>query len=267
MSKFKPGDEIVCINDMPHVYSVQELALDQTYTVKDTKTDSVALEGFTERLFFNDNRFVLCSCGESDVYDGTAECEGHPVPLERDKRITTRPIPVEAALMESPAVLAMQAKIERLERDVNVQGESILTRNHLITQLSTQVNDLQHESSQRKATSDRLSRELGVSQDAFDGLLTTLREYADTRESEGDDDGANEIDQILANFNAPPRKKHFEIIFTVPVTMRVEGDWKDENEARLAFEAGTVEWNVADNEGLADGEADPRIIAIEEIDQ
>lgn len=157
-------------------------------------------------------------------------------------------------------IRAREAQIERLENDTTRQAQVLAARNQMIT-------DLEHETSQQKATNNRLNEDLGKATSALADVVMLLHTLANEAEDAGRTVAADTIDETLDRHGLASRKKHFELVFTVPIQVRIEGDYPDKEAFREAFKAGRHDdnWTVGDYEETLDD--DIEIVVIEEVPQ
>jgi hypothetical protein len=198
MSKFKPDDVVVCVNDaLEGNVQMGGLTKGKTYTVRGTSmSGTVNLQEIAEVYWYREERFEAA------------------VPATKDEQT--------------------------------------------IATMRKEINDLKHENSQQKAT-------IASARNLEDALVARLHRFAEQQEDAGSDDVADEIDDILDSFDLPTRKKTYEMVFTVPVQVRVS-DIKatGPNKVREMWEAGEINWNVADYEDQSDD--DIKVIEIAEVD-
>ena len=184
-------------------------------------------------------------------------------------------------------ISSLEEKIRSLEADINRQAQVLAARNELI-------NEHEHTISQQKATNNRQQDEINEkahqiadleranhqyeSAEVYlknqndsltsvrDALVTFLHEIANEAEQAEEPNAlADNIDDRLEELGLPSRKKRFEMVFTVPVRLRVEGDYVSKEEMREAFERGTIGWTVTDYEDTL--EDDLEVVEITEVPQ
>lgn len=115
-----------------------------------------------------------------------------------------------------------------------------------------------------QAAITRLKESLTKEQKRVETLVTALHEIANEAEASDQSSALPEnIDDLLEELDLPSRKKHFELIFTVPVQLRVEGDYASKEAMREAFNRGEIKWEVTDFEETI--EDDLEIIEIVEM--
>lgn len=241
--RFNRGDKIVCINDEaePSV-DMGGLTKGQTYTVRGTSmSGTVNLNEISERHWFNENRFVLKIDDE--------ERAQKIVDLEHTVNQQT-----SANLHQHETIANQQKQITRL-----TEIKEGLDRD--ITNLIEAKERLAREKTYER---QRYEMRLTEASDKMNALVARLHVIAQQMENEGDDAGAEEIDNTLGAFGLPTRKKTYEIIFTVPVQVRVcDIHATSPVKAREMFDAGEINWNVANYENQIDDEI--KVVEIREM--
>lgn len=111
----------------------------------------------------------------------------------------------------------------------------------------------------------RLTEEIGAERKNVDDLVHLLHALANAAEAQESMVYVDTIDERLEELGLASRKKHFEMVFTVPVQIRVEGDFTSKEAMQTAFEAGSIDWNVADYEETLDDNL--QVIEIAEMKQ
>lgn len=180
----------------------------------------------------------------------------------------------EKALDDRLTIIAerngLEADVTRQAQMLAARSEQIDEKERINAEQAQTIIDLEHTVSQQKATNISLNNDVAFANDQIadlkrgekflknqnaslttvkDALIRLLHGVANTLEDAGEAIVyVDTIDDRLEELSLPGRKSHFEMIFTVPVQMRVEGDYVSADSMRQAFHAGEINWNVGDHE-------------------
>lgn len=99
-----------------------------------------------------------------------------------------------------------------------------------------------------KDNNHSLREEITGYQKRQEALVSSLHALADNAEDEGRQDLAEEVDALLAEHNLKPRKQEYTIEILVPTRLHLHVTARSMNHARTLYEAGDIDWNVADGE-------------------
>lgn len=145
-------------------------------------------------------------------------------------------------------------QLENRDKAITGLKESISSRDQQIT-------NLEHDNSQMKATLRNRDARVNSLLTTQDALVSSLHVLADNAEDEGRQDLSEEVDSLLAEHDLKPRRQEYTIEILVPTRLHLHVTARSMNHARTLYEAGDVDWNVADGEVQDD---DVRILAISE---
>lgn len=178
-----------------------------------------------------------------------------------------RPIKESTVTNENPGPypgppLTANEEIANLEHDKSEMKAAIRTRDeriaaveedntnleHVIADLRRDVRAADEAIDRLKNTNNRLAEEIGGLRSIQDALVSSLHVLADNAEDEGRQDLAEEVDALLAEHDLKPRKQEYTIEILVPTKLHVHVTARSMNHARTLYEAGDVDWNVADGE-------------------
>lgn len=177
----------------------------------------------------------------------------HIRPIEKGTNMSTEYEQYAAEIAEKEAKIAsLEADVTRLTAEIQQANNTIAFANEQIGQFKRAETDLKNSQASLKSIRDALVRLLHDVANSDDGTGPSLS-IVDT------------IDERLEELSLPGRKKHFEMVFIVPVQLRVGGDYATEEAMREAFDAGRITWDVADFEETR--EDDIEIVTIEEVPQ
>jgi len=229
---FKSGDKIVCINTVltgQGYTDLGPLTKGETYTVRGVSTaGTINLAETPEVFWYREDRF-----------------EAVAPAVTKDEQIAT-----------------LRKEIEYLRETENSQQKALIsTRDQEITRLIEVKERLTRE---KDHEGQRYELRLTEASDKSDALVAHLHTFAEQQEDAGNDDVADEIDGILATYGLPTYKKTYELILTVPVQVRVS-DIRATSPAKVRemFDAGEINWNVADHESQVDDEI--KVVEIAEV--
>lgn len=151
--------------------------------------------------------------------------------------------------------------IQRIEKGTTVTNDltsakfarEIERLTAMIRESGTEINNL-------KEDRDLAKQQLTDAAETINNLVKDLHAYI---EQTCDEDIIEAVNELLRNRDLPTSRANYELIFTVPVQIRVEGTYRNKEDMRAEFVAGNLTWDVADYEETM--EDDIKIVEIAEV--
>lgn len=163
-------------------------------------------------------------------------------PIEKGTTVTEPSTPSDAYRR------GMENTIAAREEVISNQTKTIAGLKEALSNRDQRITDLTHENSQMKATLRNRDRRVDTLRSTQDALVSSLHVLADNAEDEGQQDLAEGVDALLGEHNLKPRKQPYTIEIQVPVHLHLHVTARSLNHARALYEAGDIDWNVADGE-------------------
>lgn len=142
----------------------------------------------------------------------------------------------------------MENTITAREEVISNQTKTIAGLKESISSRDQQITNLEHDVSVREVTLRNRDARVNSLLTTQDALVSSLHVLADNAEDDGRQDLAEEVDALLAEYDLKPRRQEYTIEVLVPTKLHLHVTARSMNHARALYEAGDVDWNVADGE-------------------
>lgn len=176
-------------------------------------------------------------------------------PIEKGTTVTEPSTPSDAYRR------GMENTIAAREEVIRNQVKAIAGLREALSNRDQQITNLGRDISVRETTLRNRDARVNSLLTTQDALVSSLHVLADNAEDEGRQDLSEEVDSLLAEHDLKPRRQEYTIEILVPTRLHLHVTARSMNHARTLYEAGDVDWNVADGEVQDD---DVRILAISE---